>query len=164
MRADRLRRGELIVGASASALLLLLFVPEWYALKSTFAPTASVLGAGTSWNGWWGLAGARYLVLVTIVAAFALVYFQATRRAPAIPVTLSVIVTVLGISTLVVVFYRVLAGPPAGDALLDQQPGSWLALLAAIGLAYGGFRSLREESGPDPAALEIETVRLPGHT
>jgi hypothetical protein len=164
LRAERLRRGELIVGASASALLLLLFVPEWYALKSTFAPTASVLGARTSWDGWWGLAGARYLALVTIVAAFALVYFQASRRAPAVPVALSVIVTVLGIATLIAVIYRVLAGPPAGSGLLDQQPGSWLALLAAIGLAYGGFRSLREEGGSDPAALEIETLRLPGRT
>lgn len=164
MSFERLRRGELIAGASALALLVFLFVPEWYALKGTFAPTAAILGARTSWNGWWGLSGARYLALVTILAAFALAYYQAARRAPAIPVTLSVIVTVLGIATLVAVIYRLLAGPPSNGGLLDQQAGIWLGLLAAIGIVYGGFASMREESGADPSALDIETVTLGSRT
>ena len=164
MNFERLRRGELIAGASALALLVFLFVPEWYALRSTFAPTAVILGARTSWNGWWGLAGARYLALVTIAAAFALVYYQAARRGPAIPVTLSVIVTVLAVATLIALIYRVLVGPPSAGALLDQQVGAWLGLLAGIGIAYGGFASMREEGGTDPSALAIETVRLGGRT
>jgi hypothetical protein len=47
---------------------------------------------------------------------------------------------------------------------LDQRVGVYLGLVAAIGIAYGGFRSLREESGADPTALEIETVTPPGRT
>jgi hypothetical protein len=31
--------------------------------------------------------------------------------------------------------------------------------VAAAGIAYGGFASLREEGGADPDVLEIETVR-----
>jgi hypothetical protein len=161
---ERLRRGEVIAGAGAFALLVFLFVPEWYALKRTFAPTAAILGVRTSWNGWWGLSGARWLVLVTIAAAFALAYLQAARRAPALPVTFSVIVTVLGAATLIALIYRALAGPPADGGLLDQQAGPWLGLLAGLGIAYGGFASMREESGADPAQLEIETVRLTGRT
>jgi hypothetical protein len=102
--------------------------------------------------------------LVTILVAFALVYFQAAQRAPAVPVTLSVILTVLGGATLIAVIYRLLAGPPSGGGLLDQQAGAWLGLLASIGIAYGGFASLREEGGADPSALEIETVALRPHT
>ena len=43
---------------------------------------------------------------------------------------------------------------------LDQRAGAYLGLLAAIGIAYGGYKSMREESGTDPEALDIETVRL----
>jgi hypothetical protein len=158
---DRLRAGELIAGASAVALLVFLFVPEWYALKGNFARTATILHARTSWNGWWGLSGARYLVLVTIAVALALVYFQATERSPAVPVTLSVIVTVLGVASVIAVLYRVLAGPPSGGSLVAQQAGAYLGLVASVGIAYGGFASMREEGGTDPAALDIETIRLP---
>ena len=55
-------------------------------------------------------------------------------------------------------------GPPSAGALLDQQVGAWLGLLAGIGIAYGGFASMREEGGTDPSALAIETVRLGGRT
>jgi hypothetical protein len=164
LSVERLRSGELIAGASATALLIFLFAPEWYSLKGTLAPTATILGARSSWNGWWGLAGARYLVLVTIAVALALVYFQAAQRAPALPVALSVIVLVLGGACVIALVYRVLAGPPSGGSLLDTQVGPYLGLVAAAGIAYGGFRSLREESGADPAALEIETVRLTAHS
>lgn len=160
MKIERLRRGELIAGGAAVVLLVLLFVPEWYSLKSTFTPTATVLGAHTSWNGWWGLSGARYLTLVTILVAFALAYFQAATPAPGLPATLSVIATVLGAANLIAVLYRVLAGPPTAGALLDQQVGAWLGLLASIGIACGAFASLREEGGPDPDLLHIETLRL----
>jgi hypothetical protein len=156
----RLRRGELVAGASGVLLFLFLFVPDWYALNGTLSQTASDLGARTSWNGWWGLGGLRYLALLTILVALALVYFQAAERAPAIPVTLAVILTFLGIITVLALIYRILAGPPNNGSFLHQLAGPWLALLAAIGIAYGGFASLREEAGRDPAEIEIETVRL----
>ncbi len=95
---------------------------------------------------------------MTIVAALALTYFQAAREGPGIPVTLSIIVTVLGLLSTVALIYRVLINTPAPT--LDQRPGAYLGLVATAGIAYGGFRSLREEGGADPAVLEIETIRL----
>lgn len=157
---SRLRRGELVAGAGGVLLFVFMFVPSWYALNGTFSQTAADLGTRTSWNGWWGLGGWRYLVLVTILAVLALAYFQAAERAPAIPVTLGVIVTVLGALSVVAVIYRILAGPPNSGSVLHQQIGPYLGLLAALAIAYGGYASLREEGGTDPAALEIETVRV----
>jgi hypothetical protein len=156
----RLRRGELIAGAGGTLLLVFLFVPPWYALNGELSQTASNLGAHTSWNGWWGLGGWRYLVLLTIIASLALVYFQAAERAPAIPVTAGVIMTVLGVLSVLALLYRLLAGPPSDGAFLHQQVGPYLGLLAALAIVYGGYASLRAESGSDPAAVEIETVRL----
>jgi hypothetical protein len=103
----------------------------------------------------------RWLLLVTALVALALAYFQAAERAPAIPVTLSVITTVLGGLSALTLIARVIHTP--GNHL-DRRAGVYLGLAAAIGIAYGGFRSLREETGADPARLEIETVSFPGHT
>jgi len=154
----RLRLGEIVAGASATLLLVFMFALPWYGLTSNLSETASHEGAPTSWNGWNGLLSLRWLLLVTIVAALALTYFQAARKGPGIPIVLSLIVTLLGGLITLALIYRVLINTPAPT--LDQRAGAYLGLVAAIGIAYGGYKSMREESGTDPEALDIETVRL----
>jgi hypothetical protein len=156
---SRLRRGELIVGASAVVLLASMLLLKWYGLSSSFAPTARALGVSTSVDGWNGLTHLRWLVFLTIACGLALVVFQATRRAPAIPASLSVIVTVLGILTALALVYRVLINEPGSDSLVEQKAGAFVGLISAIALAYGGYESMRQEGiaakdGPG----EIETV------
>jgi hypothetical protein len=124
----RLRRGELLAGTGAVLLLVFLLGGTWYGR------------GGGSRTGWESVTTLRWLLLVTIVAALALVVAQITRRSPAIPVTLSMIVAVLGVIAVLALVYRVLINPPA-----HEQAGAFLALLSAIGLAYGGYLSLREE-------------------
>ena len=162
MTVGRLRPGELIAGASGLLLLVFMFALHWYALKSPLAPEASVLGRPTSYSGWDALTNIRWLLLVTAVAALALAYFQAARQTPAIPVVVSVIVTVLGGASALVLIFRVLIDTPGNQ--LDERAGAYLGLLAAIGIAYGGFASMRQESGADPAVVEIETVKLSAHS
>ena len=157
----RVRSGELVAGLGGLALLVFMFVPDWYTVKGPLAPTLANLGGRTTWDGWWGLAGARYLILLSVISALALLYFQAAQRAPAIPATFSVIVTVLGVASVLALIYRLLAGPPAEGGFLDQQAGVYLGLLAALAVTYGGYRSLREESGSEIVSEgEIETARI----
>jgi hypothetical protein len=162
MRLDpsRLRRPEWIVAASAVLLLVFMFALKWYAPNDVLARAAATLGFKVSVNGWHGLAHLRWLVLLTILLALALVYFQATRRPPAIPVSLSMIVTVLALLTLLGLFYRVVISVPGTDV---RKAGAWLGLASAAALLYGAFESMRtegiaERDGPG----EIETVRLDG--
>lgn len=155
----RLRLGEIVAGASAALLLVFMFALHWYAVSGKLSETLGRgLGQPTTWNGWNGLAHLHWLLLVTIIAALALAYFQAARPEPAIPIVLSVIVTVLGGLTALALIYRVLISTPGSN--LDQQAGAYLGLVAAIGIAYGGYKSMRQEAGTDPATLNIETVRL----
>ncbi len=96
---------------------------------------------------------------MTALAAFALAYLQAAMRAPALPVTFGVIVSVLGVITVLVLIYRVLINEPGTDAVVDQRAGAYLGLISACVILYGGYRSLRQEGiaerdGPQ----EIETV------
>ena len=137
--ASRLRRGEVLAGAGAVLLLVFMLAGKW---------------AGTR-SGWGALVSLRWLLAVTIAAAFGLVLVQATRRAPAVPVTISLLVTVLGAISVLALIYRVLINPPA-----HQHADAYLGLLSAIGLTYGGYRSMREEgvAGRD-APRDVPVVR-----
>jgi hypothetical protein len=140
---SRLRRGELLAGASAVLLLVFMFAGKWY-------------GQGAhSRTGWEALVGLRWLLAVTIAAAFGLVLVQATRRAPAVPVTMSMVVTVLGVVSQLALVYRVVINPPA-----HEQLGAFLGLISALGLAYGGYLSIRQEGvARRDARTDIPVVR-----
>jgi hypothetical protein len=136
--------------AATGAVLLIVFMlaGEWYG------------HGGHARTGWQALTVLRWLVAVTIVCALALAITQATRRAPAIPVALSVIVTVLGLITVLALIYRVLIDAPA-----HQQVAAYLGLLSALVLAYGGYRSMRQEgiaARDAPSEIPLVRPREPG--
>jgi hypothetical protein len=142
--ASRLRRGELLAGAGAVLLLVFLLAGRWAGSRS----------------GWAALPSLRWLLALTIAAALSLVVLQATRRAPAVPVTMSLIVTVLGVITVLALVYRVLINPPG-----QQHAAAYLGLLSAIGLTYGGYLSLREEGiARRDAPQDIPIVRPGGES
>ena len=125
---SRLRRGELLAGAGGVLLLVFMLAVTWY-------------GHGPrSRSGWEALVDLRWLLAVTIAAAFGLVFAQATRRAPAVPSTMSMTVTILGVLSVLALIYRVLINPPA-----HEQAGAFLGLISAVALACGGYLSLRQE-------------------
>ncbi len=142
----RLLRGELLSGTGAVLLLVFMVAGKWYTNR------------GHSQTGWQALTDLRWLIVLTIAAAFALVLAQVARRSPAIPVTLSLVVAVLGLITVLALIYRVLINPAS-----HEQAGAFLALLSAIGLAYGGYLSLREEGiSRRDAPSDIPVVPLGG--
>ena len=121
---SRLRRGELLAGAGAVLLLVFMLAGKWSGSRSGFS----------------ALPVERWLLVVTIALAFGLVITQVTRRAPAVPVTVSLFVALLGAVSVLALIYRVLVNPPA-----HQHLAAYLGLLSAIALTYGGYLSLREE-------------------
>lgn len=140
---SRLRRGEWIVGAGGVALLASMLLLPWYRV------------AGMSVDGWHGLTHLRWLLLATVAAAFALVYFQATRPAPAIPVTLSLLVTVLGVIAALWLIYRDFI-----SAAGSLEAGAIIGLLALIAIAAGGWESQHREGIAPGDVPEIPTVSL----
>jgi hypothetical protein len=159
MRFDRtrLRRPELIVGIGGLVLLGSMLLLPWYSLTSVSGPPAPQYSVKTSVDGWHGLRNAHWLLLVTILVAFALVFFQATRRAPAIPVALSWLTPLLGGLTVLWLIYRVLISPPGGG----REIGGFIGLLGALVITYGGYASLRLEGiapADGPGAIPIVTL------
>ena len=123
---SRLRRGELLAAASAVLLTIFLVGGKWY---------GGAGGTGGSLTGWQALTDLRWLLLVTILAALGLAFMQATRRAPAVPVTMSLIVMLLGI---VSVARAHLPRPDRPARRTSRRARIW-ALLFAIGIACGGY-------------------------
>jgi hypothetical protein len=159
MRFDRtrLRRPEWIVGTGALVLLASMLLLPWYSVTAISGPPGPRYFVKSSIDGWHGLSNAHWLLLVTVLLAFALVLFQATSRAPAIPVTLSLCVAVLGGASTLWLVYRVLIDPPGGS----RELGGFVALLGALAVAYGGYASLRLEGiAPADGPGEIVIVRL----
>jgi hypothetical protein len=134
VRLSRVRRGETVAALSAAVLLALLFGVPWFRV-------AAAGGSYSDASGWTSLPTLRWLIIVTAVAALLLAFLQASRRAPALPVAMSVIVTPLGALTTLALIIRL---PTASGTPLV---GAFLGLAASAGVALGGFWSLRQEGG-----------------
>jgi hypothetical protein len=160
LRWSRLRWGEIVAGVAALVLLASMFALPWYGYKGDLAPLAARLGVSTSHDAWNSLSTTRWLMLLTIVAALALVYLQATRPAPALPATFSLFVALLGGLTSLVLIYRVLINVPGPNDVVSRDVGGFIGLLASIVIAGAGYRSLREEGiAPQDAPKDIPTVQ-----
>ncbi len=161
MVGSRLRRGEVIAAAGAVVLLISLILLPWYGLSGAVQRNAAALGITTTISGWDALTDLRWLILVTAIVALALAFAQATSHAPAFPVSLSVIATLLGALTSLALIYRVLINVPGPSDLVSARAGAYVGLLSALALTVGAFLSLREEDPPDPVAnARIETVHV----
>lgn len=146
MDPSRLRSGELVAGTGGLVLLASMFLLPWFGLPGTLEPTALTLRTvRTSLNGWHSLTSLRWLILLSILAALVLVFVQATNEAPAIPVTMSVVVAILGSLTALALVYRVLIDVPGAGSMIERKAGGFIGLVAAGAIAYGGYLSMRQE-------------------
>src|SRR5262249_31797785 len=95
-------------------------------------------------NAWHVLTNVRWLMLLTILAAVASVVLHATQRSHGTKTDTSVVMAVLGTATAALVSYRVLIDLPNSSSVVDVKLRGYLGLAAVIGIAIGGFESIRE--------------------
>jgi hypothetical protein len=141
---SRLRRGEQIAAGAAVLLFILMFF-DWYSVSVSAGPFGDFSVGGSAWQVFDFL---DLYLLVVILAAIGLAVLTATERSPALPVTASVIVTALAALGTLLVLFR-LIDTPIGDVPdgVDVSRTVWafLGLIAVAAIAYGGYRSMREE-------------------
>lgn len=142
---SRLRRGEWVAAAGAVLLLVFLFALPWYASKPPYRTIAALQGVNTSPSGWSALSHVRWLLLLTALAALALAFLQASRQAPALPITTSVILSALALISVLTLIYRVLINQPGADSVVDQQLGAYLGLASSVVILYGACSCVRRE-------------------
>jgi hypothetical protein len=147
MDLNRLTQGEKIAGVSAVLLFIFMFF-EWYGVSiSGGGETIAVGGGGNAWD---ALDFIPILLLIAIIATIGVVVIQATDSDIELPVHGAAIITVVGIISALLILFRIIDTPTFASIGGVSAEGSvkfgiFLALIAAAGMAFGGWRTMQEE-------------------
>ena len=136
--------------AAVSAILLFIFMFfDWFGVEvSGGGFSGSVPGAGGS--AWDALDFIPIVLVVTVVVALINAALRLSDSPYEPPVSLNIAVAVLGGISALLVLFRIIDPPSFGSisgVSLDGtvEFGIFLGLIAAIGIAYGGYRGMQEE-------------------
>jgi hypothetical protein len=141
MDLNKLTTGEKVIVASGIVFLIAMFLP-WWGLDF------GDLGSASN-NGWdYFLTGILpLLIIIAMITQIALAKFSTTEL-PKPPLPWNQIHMIAGAVVAVLLILRVVIGSSEGsgdfEVDLDRMYGLWVALLAAIGVAVGGYLKSRE--------------------
>jgi len=148
---SRLRRSDQIIGGSAIAFFIFLFLFKWLGVSSS----TTLGGFNASSNGWNSFHNSRWIWLITIIVALGYVAITAGMFKFESPVQLSVVVAGLGALSTALVLYRIFKHPSGGQSgtiggvhygySYGIKIGIWLGLIAAVGVTYGGYLGMKAE-------------------
>jgi hypothetical protein len=146
---DKLSPGEKIAGGSAIALFIFMFF-NWFGAEVSGVNGFSGSVSGSAGNAWDILDFIPIVLLVTVIAALVMAGLRLADSAYEPPVPMSTIVTALGVISVLLILFRIIDPPTLAsfggvsvDATLSL--GIFLGLIAAGGIAYGGYSTMREE-------------------
>lgn len=153
MDVNRLSAGEKIAGISGVALLLIMFIFKWFGLSANLGDFGGLGGsnAEVTRNAWGSFGFIDIVLFVTLGAAIALAAIAASESRLNMPVALSAIVAGLGILSVVLIVISLISPPNFSGIDLPngvdktRKIGAFLGLIAAIGVAYGGYMAMQEE-------------------
>lgn len=142
----------MIAAVSAIVLLLVMFIFDWFAVDLG----ADDLGLGvsvvdTGANAWQAFSVIDIILFITILVAIGLAVMAANAQSHNLPVAGSALVAGLGLLSVLLILYRLIDPPGAGDIpdgfdiSISREIGVFLGLIAAAGITYGGFAGMQEE-------------------
>jgi hypothetical protein len=150
---SKLSTGDLIAGTSGVALLVFMFLP-WYGVDVNVAGVGSASGDANAWQ------ALSFIDILLFLVALAAIAYAVTRATGSLPPDMPAAMAVAGAGGLAVllILFRIidLPTPDLPDILDDsvdfgRKIGIFLALIAAAGIAYGGWRSAGEAPATGPA-------------
>jgi hypothetical protein len=147
MDIDKLGLGEKIASVSAVLLFIFMFF-DWFEVEVSGGGAGSgTLGSGSAWD---ALDNIPIFLLITIVATLAVALLRLTEADYEPPFPANAVVAVLGAISVLLVLYRIIDTPGGGSFggfSVDVSPtfGIFISLIAAAGIAYGGYRAMQEE-------------------
>lgn len=150
MEADKLSTGEKIAAVSAILLFVFMFF-DWFGVEVSGVPGFSGDVAGGGGSAWDALDVIPLFLMLAVVAAIAVAVIRLTDADLELPISLNAIVAALGGLAVLLILYRIVDPPGGGSGFEGVEVdttlklGIFLALLAAAGIAYGGYSAMREE-------------------
>jgi hypothetical protein len=142
-RRARIHTGELLSAASALALLPIMFLLEWFGTVGL--PRSRRSGLETAETAWRGLTYTRWVMLLAIAVALGSVALHASQRTHGTRTDTSRVTAAVGTLAAGLLAYRVLIQLPDPSSVVDIKIGAYLGLVAALGIALGGWDSVREQ-------------------
>lgn len=145
---EKLNTGEKVSAVSAVLLFIFMFF-DWFGveIESVAGFSGAVPGGGSAWD---ALDVIPIVLMVAIVVAIGVAVIRLTDADLEPPVSPNAIVAALGGLAVLLILYRIVDPPSGGDfggVEVDTtlKVGVFLGLLAAAGIAYGGYSAMREE-------------------
>lgn len=151
METGKLSTGERISAISAILLFVFMFF-DWFGAKvagiSGFSGSIEG-GGGGGGSAWDTLDVIPVFLMLAIVLALGVALVRLTDADLELPVSLNAIVAAAGALAVLLILYRIIDPPGFGIAGLTVDTtlriGVFLGLIAAAGIAYGGYSAMREE-------------------
>jgi hypothetical protein len=148
MDVDKLNAGEKIAGVSAILLFIFMFF-DWFGVEIS-GEGISTTFSGAGGSAWDALDFIPIVLVVAIVVALVNVALRLSDSPYEPPVSLNTAVAVLGGISALLILFRIIDPPTFASvggvsAEGTVEFGIFLGLLAAIGIAYGGYRGMQEE-------------------
>jgi hypothetical protein len=150
MEADKLSTGEKISAVSAVLLFVFMFF-DWFGVEVSGVPGFSGDVGGAGGSAWDALDAIPILLMLAIVAAIGVAVIRLTDADLEPPVSPNAIVAALGGLAVLLILYRIVDPPGGGGGFegvevdITLKLGIFLGLIAAGGIAYGGYSAMREE-------------------
>jgi hypothetical protein len=149
MDLDRLSTGEKIASVSAILLFVFMFF-NWFGVEVSGVGGFSGTISGDGGNAWQALDFIPFVLLAAIVVALGVAALRLTDAAYEPPVSANTVVTVLGVISVLLILFRIVDPPTFGSfggvsVEATRNIGIFLGLIAAGGIAYGGYSAMREE-------------------
>ncbi len=148
LKLARLRRGERIAAVAAVLLFAFMFF-NWFGVEVTGIGGFSG-STGEGGNAWQTLDLIPLFLLISAIAALAMAGLRLAGSSAKLPVPMSALVTMLGAVSVVLILFRIVDPPTLstyGGVPIDAtlRVGIFLGLIAAGGIAYGGYATMQEE-------------------
>src|SRR5829696_4335350 len=128
---DRVHLGELVGAISGLGLLVSSFLP-WYS------------AGGENATAWQAFSVTDLVLAATAIVAMSVGIVVLGRFSVSYPVAGSSVAMGFGGLALLLIVYR-LINPPGSDDV-DREIGAWLGLVAAAGIAWGGWLGMQERT------------------
>ncbi len=162
MEVDKLSTGEKLSAVSAVLLFVFMFF-DWFGVKISGVPGFSGDVSGSGGSAWDALDVIPIFLMLAIVVAIGVAVIRLTDADVEPPVSLNAIVAALGGFAVLLILYRIISPPDFGSfggvtVEATRKFGIFLGLIAAAGIAYGGYSAMREEG----ATFGGEADRLGG--
>ena len=145
MDISRLNQGEKLAGIAGIALLLIMFIFDWF----TVDVGGGFADISVGGNAWETMELIRFILLLAAFAGIALAVVAASQSDVDLPIALSAITAGLGILALVLIAFRIISPPDGGadefGVDIGRGIGVFLGLIAAGGVAAGGWMAMQEE-------------------